>query len=299
MSELETGSADVAGNPAESVNNVTPPVGEPGGDVGVKVNAPGVDTTPPPDTSWMDGLGDDVKGFVANKAWKEPKDVVESYRNLEKMLGAKGRTVPADDDAEGWNKLYNELGRPEKAEDYKFDLPEEYNPALVKFYQEAAHKAGMTKKQADGFLMAYMDFENTVREEMAKQQDVKVMAAQQELKQEWGAKYDENINLALRGAKTLGLEQAEILALESAMGQTKFAKVFQQIGQALCAEDVTPTQTQSSGGFGVRTPAQAQARIDELLSNPEYSKAYLNGDPHKMREMSALYEQVSAGRGQG
>lgn len=295
MSELETGSADVAGNPAESVNNVTPPDG---GEPVVKVNAPGVNTDPAPDLSWMDALSDEEKAFAGNKAWKTPQHILESYRNLEKHLGAKVRTVPADDDAEGWNKFYNELGRPETPDGYKFDLPEEYNPELVKFYQDAAHKHGLTKKQADGFLMAYMDFENTVREEMAKQQDVKVMAAQQELKQEWGAKYEENLNLALRGAKTLGLEQTEILALENAMGQTKFAKVFQQIGQALCAEDGTPTQTQSGGGgFGVRTPAQAQARIDELLGRPDYWEAYSKGDRAKVEEINTLYAQVAQGRG--
>lgn len=295
MSELETGSADVAGNPAESVNNVTPPDG---GEPVVKVNAPGVNTDPAPDLSWMDALSDEEKAFAGNKAWKTPQHILESYRNLEKHLGAKVRTVPADDDAEGWNKFYNELGRPETPDGYKFDLPEEYNPELVKFYQDAAHKHGLTKKQADGFLMAYMDFENTVREEMAKQQDVKVMAAQQELKQEWGAKYEENLNLALRGAKTLGLEQTEILALENAMGQTKFAKVFQQIGRALCAEDGTPTQTQSGGGgFGVRTPAQAQARIDELLGRPDYWEAYSKGDRAKVEEINTLYAQVAQGRG--
>ena len=246
----------------------------------------------------MDALSDEEKAFAGNKAWKTPQHILESYRNLEKHLGAKVRTVPADDDAEGWNKFYNELGRPETPDGYKFDLPEEYNPELVKFYQDAAHKHGLTKKQADGFLMAYMDFENTVREEMAKQQDVKVMAAQQELKQEWGAKYEENLNLALRGAKTLGLEQTEILALENAMGQTKFAKVFQQIGQALCAEDGTPTQTQSGGGgFGVRTPAQAQARIDELLGRPDYWEAYSKGDRAKVEEINTLYAQVAQGRG--
>ena len=297
MSELETGSGAVPGNPAESVNNVTPPEG---GEPVVKVNAPGVNTDGAPDLSWMDALSDEEKAFAGNKAWKTPQHILESYRNLEKHLGAKVRTVPADDDAEGWNKFYNELGRPETPDGYKFDLPEEYNPELVKFYQDAAHKHGLTKKQADGFLMAYMDFENTVREEMAKQQDVKVMAAQQELKQEWGAKYEENLNLALRGAKTLGLEQTEILALENAMGQTKFAKVFQQIGQALCAEDGTPTQTQSGGGgFGVRTPAQAQARIDELLGRPDYWEAYSKGDRAKVEEINTLYAQVAAGRGQG
>lgn len=295
MSEVETGSAAVAGNP-ENGNSVTTP--EQGAAPAVSVTAPGVNTDPAPDASWLEALDDDIKGFVANKAWKAPKDVVESYRNLEKMLGAKGRTVPADDDAEGWDKFYNELGRPETADGYKFDLPDEYNPELVKFYQDAAHKAGLTKKQADAFLMDYMDFENSVREEHAKQLDVKVLAAQQELKREWGAKYDENLNMAARGAKAIGLEQDEILALESAMGQTKFAKVFQQIGQALCAEDETPVRTQNGGGgFGVMTPAQAQARADELLSRPDYQQAYMNGDKAKVAEINALYAQIAAGRG--
>ena len=85
MSELETGSADVAGNPAESVNNVTPPDG---GEPVVKVNAPGVNTDPAPDLSWMDALSDEEKAFAGNKAWKTPQHILESYRNLEKHLGA-------------------------------------------------------------------------------------------------------------------------------------------------------------------------------------------------------------------
>lgn len=295
MSDVETGSVLDTGNPAQA-NPATPPAES--GEAQVKVNAPGVDNAPPPDLSWLENLDDDGKGFVANKAWKTPKDVVESYRNLEKLVGRKGRDIPEADDAEGWNKFYNELGRPETADGYKFDLPDEYNPELVKFYQEAAHKAGLTKKQADAFLMDYMDFEHAAREEYAKQNASRVDMGVAELKREWGAKFDENLNVALRGANALGLSKDERIALEESMGQAKAARLFERVGRALCSEDGTPN-TPGNSGFGVRTPAEAQARIDELLSRPDYRQAYMDGDKAKEAEISALYAQVAAGRGQG
>ena len=296
MSDVIPGSVLDAGNPG-TANPATPSAG--GEAPPVKVNAPGVDTAPPPDLSWLEGLDDDGKGFVANKAWKGPKDVVESYRNLEKLVGKKGRDIPEADDVAGWDKFYNELGRPETADGYKFDLPEEYSPELVKFYQDAAHKAGLTKKQADAFLCDYLDFEHAAREEYAKQNQSRVDMATAELKREWGAKYDENLNMALRGAQALELGKEERIALEEAMGQAKAARLFEKVGRALCGEDETPAQTQGSGGFGVRTPAAAQARIDELLSRPDYRQAYMDGDKAKEAEISALYAQVAAGRGQG
>ena len=297
MSDVETGSVLDAGNPAPA-NPATPPAGNDGGEAQVKVNAPGVNTDAPPDLSWLDALGEDGKGFAANKAWKTPGDMLESYRNLEKLVGRKGRDIPEADDAEGWSKFYNELGRPETADGYKFDLPDEYNPELVKFYQDAAHKAGLTKKQADAFLTDYLDFEHAAREEYAKQNASRVDMAKAELRREWGAKFDENLNVALRGANALGLSPDERIALEESMGQAKAARLFERVGRALCSEDGTPN-TPGNSGFGVRTPAAAQARIDELLSRPDYQQAYLNGDKVKAAEIQALYAQVAAGRGQG
>ena len=297
MSDFETGSVLDAGNPAPA-NPATPPAGNDGGQAPINVNAPGVDNAPPPDLSWLDALGEDGKGFAANKAWKTPGDMLESYRNLEKLVGRKGRDIPEADDAEAWSKFYNELGRPETADGYKFDLPDEYNPELVKFYQDAAHKAGLTKRQADAFLTDYLDFEHAAREEYAKQNASRVDMATAELKREWGAKFDENLNVALRGANALGLSQDERIALEESMGQAKAARLFERVGRALCSEDGTPN-TPGNSGFGVRTPAEAQARIDELLSRPDYQKAYMDGDKTKVAEIQALYDQVAAGRGQG
>ena len=304
MSDVETGSVLDAGNP-ESVNPATPAAAARPEPL-IKVRASGLSTASASASAasgasaaaaaaWLEGLDDDGKNFVANKAWKTPKDAVESYRNLEKLVGRKVRDIPAEGDAEGWSQFYNELGRPETPAGYEFDLPDDYKPELVKFYQDAAHKAGLTKRQADAFLCNYLDYEHAFCEAQARQKEADIHSAAEELKREWGARYNENLNMALRGAEALGLGKAERIALEESMGQAKAARLFERIARALCTEDGTP-HTPGNVAFGLRTPAQAQARIDELLSRPDYQASYMNGDKHKVAEIQALYEQVVAGR---
>lgn len=63
-------------------------------------------------------------------------------------------TLPAADDEEAWEEVYNRLGRPEKPDGYQFDpLPElvAMSPESVEIDQEyaaMAHKAGLTARQA-------------------------------------------------------------------------------------------------------------------------------------------------------
>ena len=45
----------------------------------------------PASTDWTSGLTDEMRGYVQNKGFKAPQDVVESYRNFEKLHG-----VPQD-----------------------------------------------------------------------------------------------------------------------------------------------------------------------------------------------------------
>lgn len=291
MSDVDGSILD--GNP-EVTNTETQTINQDGPIKVVNGNA----TPPAPNLTWMDGLPEEMKGFVQNKGWQSPQHIAESYRNLEKMIGQKGQPIPADDDAEGWNKFYNSLGRPEKAADYKFDLPAEYNPELVNFFSQAAHKVGLSKKQADAFLEGYLDFENSFREEAVKRQEINISAAQGALKQEWGNKYQENINLAARAVTAIGLDKTAQIALEESMGQAAFAKVFQKIGEAICSEDSTPSNTQV-GGFGPITPAAAQARKDELMSREDWVTSYMNGDAHKVREMDELNKAIIAGRPKG
>src|SRR4051812_7514574 len=81
--------------------------------------------TPPPSggapaapADWTAGLNEATRGFVENRGFKDPQTLADSYVNLEKLMGVpKDRLLQVpekDDDAEGWGKVYNRLGRPEK-----------------------------------------------------------------------------------------------------------------------------------------------------------------------------------------
>src|SRR5690606_18358521 len=76
-------------------------------------------TTQTTATDWTSGFSDDLKGFVQNKGFKDPASVLDSYRNLEKLMGTpKERLLrlPENmDDANAMGEIYTRLGRPQTA----------------------------------------------------------------------------------------------------------------------------------------------------------------------------------------
>jgi hypothetical protein len=77
--------------------------------------------------SWLDALDADGKNYVSKKGFKEPKDVLQSYINLEKLHGVPQdrllklpETLEGDDAAPLWEKL----GKPKEASEYTFELHE-------------------------------------------------------------------------------------------------------------------------------------------------------------------------------
>jgi hypothetical protein len=66
--------------------------------------------------AWTGPLDDAGRALVAAKGWRGPGDVVQSYANLEKLMGADraGRTVvpPKDGDAaEAFDAFYDRIGQ--------------------------------------------------------------------------------------------------------------------------------------------------------------------------------------------
>src|ERR1700744_2257527 len=55
------------------------------GGIGAAASAGGSAAT----VDWSTGLSEDLRGYAANKGWKGPADIVESYRGMEKLLGNK------------------------------------------------------------------------------------------------------------------------------------------------------------------------------------------------------------------
>ena len=77
--------------------------------------------------------------------------------NLQETVGKKPFGIPQDNATEEEkNKFYNELGRPETAEGYKFEPPAEYKDAMdtetISTFSKLAHENGTTQKQFENFM---------------------------------------------------------------------------------------------------------------------------------------------------
>ena len=156
-------------------------------------------------TNWKASVSDDLKAHPAFEKFKEPGDVFKSYVELEKKVGAKGVIVPGESaKPEEMETFYNALGRPEKAEGYKFDPIENLHPDIQLTpeananFAKMAHSHGLTVKQAQGL---YKDFFGNASVARVKQDEAAGAAkheAEKALRTEWGAEYDNNLNKAKR-----------------------------------------------------------------------------------------------------
>ncbi len=228
---------------------------------------------------WYGEIEGDLKGWVENKGWKSAHDALNSAWNLEKMFGADkaGNTVvmPKEGDAEGWNSLYNRLGRPETPEEYKFKLPEGVDPSNLNGFKEIAHRHGLTQSQFENVITEYdkMVDENQERS----QNEYKQKQAEQlaELKKEWGLAYDQNLNLANRAAAKFGFTEEEMQSMQDSIGSKSMLQKLSAIGKAFGEDSFISGENTSEF---VLSPAAAQAQISDLNMDKNFMEAYFSNE---------------------
>lgn len=255
--------------------------------------APGGQGGASTDTPWYSGIADEgLRGYVQVKGWQDMGQAVESYRNLEKLHGVGPdkllRLPDKDDDAEGWGKVWDRLGRPAKPEDYKLPVPEGAGGEFAKTAAQWFHEAGVPAKQAVALAEkwnAWNGEQARAAHEKAEQQSAADIEA---LKREWAQGYDTQVTLGKRAAQEFGLDEEALTRIEGALGTSGMLKFFAKVGAKLSEHAII------DGGPGAATPAfkptpeAARAKILELQSNQEWSKRYLGGDQQAFSEMKRL-----------
>mgnify|MGYP003126241637 FL=1 len=117
----------------------------------------------------------------------------------------------------------------------------------------------------------------------------------QELQQEWGDKFNHNLEMARRAFMNFATPEAVKVLEETGMGNhPELLKVFAKIGEVLAEDSVLPgTNNAVLGGMN---PASAQTQINELMSDVEFRKAYQDGyhPGHKdaVEKMTKLYSYL-------
>jgi hypothetical protein len=254
---------------------------------------------------WLKGATELDVGYVKNKGWASPADVLAAYRGAEKFISAPvdQRLVIPGEKAEKaeWDAFYGKLGRPADAKDYKIPVPEGDKGEFAKTAAGWFHELGLSQKQAEGVAAKWNEHVGNLAATEATNRATTFSADEAKLKVEWGAAYDKNVMIAKEVVGKLGLDAGAIDKLQGALGHHGVMSLLTKIGSGL-GEDSFTTGRDNGSAFGnAMTPAQAKAEIAALQNDKAFVSKYMAGDKDAKGKMTSLfnmaYPEQSAGMG--
>lgn len=260
------------------------------------VTPPVPPTTPPPAASdWTTGLSDDAKAYVANKGFKDPAAVLESYRNFEKLQGVPQDRIlklPESMDTPEGRAVWERLGTPKEAKDYGFEVPKGADPKDFEQIAAEFHKAGVPKSMAQNIIKAMGGIEAAKAKIREDAMTAASTTAEANLKTEWGAAFDKNKNIVEQAVTTLGLTKEQVQTLARALGPEGTPKLLLKLGQATSEHTFVQSQQPNNGPM---TPGAADAKIQELRSNADFVSKLTTGDKAAMAEWQRVHEMAYQG----
>jgi hypothetical protein len=209
---------------------------------------------------WYHDAPDELKGVVEKKGWKGAGDALKSYVELEKAFGGDKIVLPKEAaDEAGWNTVYDRLGRPKTPEEYKF--PEGTDPAITKALAPELHKLGMNQRQVEALAKIDLQRNQEAANAELQRQQTDQRNGMQKLESEWGAKFNENIEVNRRAMRNLGISVDDANKAMASMGTEKFMRLLNLAGVS-AREDNSAGLGESNLGFGM-TPNRAKAELAE------------------------------------
>ena len=244
--------------------------------------------------SLPDGLG----GEPSLQSFDSVDKLAKSYVHARKMIGAdpdRMLQLPKEGDEDGWNQVYNRLGRPEDADGYDFDLGDGEQSPDVADFKNVAHQLGLTNDQARTMLGIYNQInENDLAEEHEQFEQMNVEYLQ-DIQKEWGDDFNKNSELARRAFQNFASEELMDVMKETGLSNhPEVLKTFARIGQVLSEDNILPG---TRGAIGGMSPVHAEETIASRMADPEFRSAYLDGaSPHHeaaVKEMERLHNALA------
>lgn len=252
---------------------------------------------------WYGDISDTppADGVMSNKAWLDNKKfsdlsgLIKAARESEKQLLAGDKIiVPKEGDApEVFDNFYKALGRPDEPNGYEIPLPEgrELDDEFASTIRDAAFKAGapasMLGPIAEAFNAHIIKLEQNAEAEKAASQ----AQGMQEIRSEWGDKFNTNVSYANQAMKMLGLDAEKIGKIEDGLGTAETMKLLSKLGAGM-GEDVLGGGGGSPQAFGV-TPAAAREELKNMQENKELRQKVLDKDPATVHRRQMLQTIVA------
>ena len=227
--------------------------------------------------------------------YKTVGELIKGHGEAVKLVGAKGVIVPGENaPKEEIDKFHNTLGRPEKADGYKFENLKDMHaelkitPEVETNFRNFAHKHGLTQKQAAGIRQEYFGM---LSQSLTKKDEATATAkheAETALRTEWGADYPNKLKKTQSLIDKFGGEEART-AFGDLGNNPIVLKTLATIAEKFSEDSFTLGSTHTES-----TVSEAQRKINEILSNKEHM-FHKTGPGHKeaVEEMLRLNEIIT------
>lgn len=220
--------------------------------------------------SWRDGLSGEYRK-VAEK-FLSPAEVVKSYAELERKLGNAVSIPKEDADQADKENFYARVGRPASPEAYEIELPDDLSEELQpdeaaeerqgRFLSEA-YRIGLTQEQAQAAIHWYYQEMGNSIVGFKQTGEEAIRALEADLRQEWGADYEKNIEFGRRAMSTFG--DPEIVdRLGQHMGDAQVLRMMARIGRR------TGEAGDVGGGVGNSQRKSLEKELDQLVKRDDY-----------------------------
>ena len=283
----------VGGTPAPATGGTpTQPAAQPAG-TGA---APPAQTTP---EAWYKSYDAETLGWLQNRGIDKLSsdaalaEVIKGHRSLEKHMGVPAdrllrlpeRMEGADADA-----IYDRLGRPADAKDYKVTVPEGMeaaSPEFVDWAKSAFHKIGLSAAQGEALTNSWNEFMAAQATAAVADVTAQVQDATQKLQKEWGAAYEQNRAVGTRARVALELSDQDVDAISSSLGIERTVKLFHKIGSKIM-EDTFQAPDTKTNPDRMLTPTEARTEINRLQGDKEFRQKLISGDTTAKEQWARL-----------
>lgn len=217
--------------------------------------------------------------FIKNKGWDGDPAILESYINLEKIMGADkaNRTLllPKEDATpEEREDFYRKAGitAPEKKEAYYegLEIPEQMlSTPLVQGAPDFFQKAGVPKEMAQKVMKEVIAAETQMEQQFQTESKNQL----QEIALKYGTKFADKAELGKRAATASGIDEATMDKIERSIGTAKMMEMFFHFGENMV--EGTPPGPGEGGGNQFRlSTADAQTKVNNLFGDAAFMARY-------------------------
>ncbi len=215
-----------------------------------------------------------LKNFFDNEGKINTANVLESYINVQKVMGQDKVLAPREDWGDDqWTSFYKGIGQVEKIEDYviKNNVPEGLtaNDEMFSELMKVAHTNGVLPHQFQKISDKFNEMTKTHIDTTKTNGDTAFATEVNKLKEEWGQGYENTLNVI--DSTLVKFSSEDELAELKKFGLDKdpiIQRLLKRVADGLLSEDDPLFKQAQTKTFG-KTPEQAQASLSEHMAKPE------------------------------